>query len=271
MKNRVKPLSLFLSACLILAVSPVFSAEEKPGYDDGPFLPDSPWRVHDRNRPQPPIVLPGTGDLGATPPGDALALFDGKNLDEWSQRDGKPIDQGLDDGTIDVLKTGNIQTRRQFGDCQVHLEWKTPSEPENRMNWGNSGVFMMGVFEIQILESHDSYVYADGNAGAIYGQFPPLVNPARPAGEWQSFDIFFTAPVFEGDKMVSPAHVTVVYNGVVVQNHQAILGAVAHRALPGPYPKATKGPITLQDHKSSVQFRNIWIRPLDGKGFETAQ
>ncbi|MDR1957669.1 MAG: DUF1080 domain-containing protein [Planctomycetaceae bacterium] len=248
---------------LAMSVPSVFSAGDLPGYTDGPFLPNSRWRVHDQSRPQPKKVAPGEGFLGATPPEDAVVLFDGTNLNAWRRSDGKPIGDGIAEGAFNIRKTGQIQTKEEFGDCQLHLEWCTPTGPEDRMNWGNSGVHLFGCFEIQILESYASFIYADGNAGAIYGQFPPLVNPAEKPGKWQSFDIVFTAPRFEGEKMMSPAYVTVVYNGVVVQNHQEILGAIAHRTLPGAYPVRERGPVLLQEHHSGVQFRNIWIRPLE--------
>jgi len=251
-----------LLTILALSVSHGIMAEDAPGYTDGPFLPNSQWRVHDQARPQPKIVKPGTGDLGVTAPDDAIVLFDGTNFDAWLRTDGQPIGDGIADGAFDIMKTGQLRTKEEFGDCQLHLEWVTPPGPEDRMNWGNSGVFMMGLFELQILESGANFIYADGNAGAIYGQFPPLVNPARKPGQWQSFDIFFTAPKFDDDMLLSPAYLTLVYNGVVVQNHQEILGTVSHRTLPGPYPAQEKGPIILQDHQSGVQFRNIWIRPI---------
>ena len=252
----------FLLTILASSVCTIVAAQDAPGYTDGPFLPNSQWRVHDQARPQPKKVTPGTGDLGTTAPADAIVLFDGTNLNAWQRTDGQPIGDGIADGAFDIVKTGQLRTKAEFGDCQLHLEWVTPLDPEDRMNWGNSGVFMMGLFELQVIEPCDSFIYADGNAGAIYGQFPPLVNPARKPGEWQSFDIFFTAPKFDGGKMLSPAYVTIVYNGVVVQNHQEILGTVSHRVHPGPYPVQEKGPVALQDHHSAVKFRNIWIRPL---------
>ena len=237
---------------------------EEPGYTDTPLIPGSKWRVHDQARPQPAIVEPGTGDLGATPPADAVVLFDGTNLDQWIRTDNKPIEGEVKNGTFDITATGQLRTKQEFGDCQLHIEWRTPALKENfdRMNQGNSGVFLMGLFEVQIIESKASYIYADGNAGAIYGQYPPLVNPTRKPVEWQSFDIFFTAPKFEGETLKSPAFITVLYNGVLVQNHMQILGTTGHRDVPGPYPAKEKGPLVLQEHRSPVEFRNIWIRPF---------
>ncbi|MDR1491281.1 MAG: DUF1080 domain-containing protein [Planctomycetaceae bacterium] len=252
-----------LAVCLAGGLSVLCAAEDLPGYTDSPFLPNSKWRVHDPSRPQPKIISPGTGDIGVAPPQDAIALFDGTNFDAWQRSDRKPIDGKIENGAFNIRQTGQLQTKREFGDFQLHLEWSTPTERADRMNWGNSGVLIMGGFEIQIIESHDSFIYADGNAGAIYGQFPPLVNPARKAGDWQSFDVFFTAPKFEKNKLTVPAYATVVYNGVLVQNHQAILGITTHRALPSAYPVKETGPIVLQEHHSGVKFRNIWIRTLE--------
>jgi hypothetical protein len=230
------------------------------GYSDTPRLPNSPWRVHDRNRPQPPMVEPG-GNVGRqplAPPSDAIMLFDGKNLSQWEGGDPK----GIEDGCINILKTGQMQTKRHFGDCQLHVEWATPKKPENNLMWGNSGVYMLGKHELQIIESHDSRIYADGIAAAIYGQTPPLVNAARKPGQWQSFDIVFTAPQFDGDKRLKPAYFTVHWNGVLVQNHTASLGPTQHREVAKYDSRETTGPILLQQHGSAVRFRNIWVREL---------
>jgi len=232
------------------------------GYDDTPLLPNSPWRVHDRKRPQPPMVDPGTARLTvqpAVPPSDAIVLFDGKDLSQWEGGNEK----GIEEGTINILKTGELRTKRHFGDCQLHVEWATPAVADgDAMTWGNSGVLFLGNYELQIIESHDSHIYADGNAGALYGQYPPMVNPSRKPGEWQTFDVVFTAPKCRGDKLVKPAYFTVFYNGVLVQYHQASLGTMKHRALATYDSKATTGPIKLQQHGSAVKFRNIWVRPL---------
>ena len=258
-------MKIIASFCLIVSLFFAVSVfAEEPGYTDTPLIPGSTWKVHDKNRPQPKIIAPGTGDLGTTAPADAIVLFDGMNLDRWTRTDDAPIDGGISNGAFDILKSGQLQTRQEFGDFQLHIEWQTPELKEgfDRMNQGNSGVFLMGLFEVQIIESKDSYIYADGNAGAIYGQYPPLVNPARKPLEWQSFDMFFTAPKFEGETLKFPAFITVLYNGVLVQNHKQILGTTRHRDVPGPYPVREKGPLVLQNHHSPVEFRNIWIRPL---------
>jgi len=245
---------------------PMAEAAEKdarsPGYDDTPFLPNSPWRVHDRRRPQPPVVTPGSAGLSsrdATPPSDAVVLFDGKDLSQWNGGNEK----GLEDGCINILKTGELTTKRKFRDCQLHVEWATPAKADgDNMNWGNSGVLFFGLYEVQIIESHDSHIYADGNAGAIYGQYPAMANASRRPGEWQSFDIVFAAPRFQGDKLVRPAYFTVFWNGVLVQDHRPVLGTTAHRTLPAYDVRLSEGPIKLQQHHSAVRFRNLWVRPL---------
>ncbi len=249
-----------LAACPLAAGAETGS--DGLGYEDGPFLPNSPWRVHDRKRPQPPLVAPGSAGLcpqAATPPSDAIVLFDGKNLSQWEGGNEK----GIENGCVNIVKTGELRTKKHFGDCQLHVEWATPAKADGgNMQWGNSGVLFFGLYEVQIIESHDSHIYADGNAGAIYGQYPVLVNPARKPGQWQSFDIVFLAPRFDGKKLLRPAYLTVLFNGVLVQCHRAVLGAVAHRQLPAYKAPISQGPIQLQQHGSAVRFRNIWVRPL---------
>jgi hypothetical protein len=215
------------------------------------------------------MVAPGNAP--GTPPSDAVILFDGKDLSQWDSLDRKgaarPADpKGIEQGCINISKTNWLQTKRRFGDCQLHIEWATPEKPDgNNLNWGNSGVFFMGKYELQIIESHDSRIYADGIAGAIYGQTPPLVNASRRPGQWQTYDAVFTAPRFDGNKLAMPAYLTVFWNGVLVQNHTEIMGSTQHRALPTYDSHETTGPIQLQQHHSAVRFRNIWVRPLTAR------
>ncbi|MDR3181442.1 MAG: DUF1080 domain-containing protein [Planctomycetaceae bacterium] len=254
--------SIFRSTVSIVftlaACAAVLKADDAPGYTDAPQIPGSQWKMHDKNRPQPPNVIAGKGGIGITPPSDAVVLFDGKSLEKWN---GKNLN-AVQDGAFDIRKTGGLTTKESFGSFQLHIEWKTGTAKEERMHWGNSGVFLLGgAVEIQIIESRDSYIYADGNAGAVYGQAPPLVNPARKPGEWQSFDIVFDAPKIENGKQTKAAYVTVFYNGVLVQNNTEILGTTLHKTAPKPLTKET-GSISLQEHGSSVQFKNIWLRKL---------
>jgi len=233
------------------------------GYDDTPMLPDSQWRVHDGRRPQPRIITPGAA-VGEAP-SDAIMLFDGKDGSKWVGRGGADIEWAIADGAMQAKPgAGDIQTRDSFGDCQYHIEWAAPSEVKgDSQGRGNSGVFLMGQFEIQVLDCYDNPTYADGATGSIYGQYPPLVNACRKPGEWQTYDIFFVAARFEGEKLVSPAYVTVVHNGILVQHHKAILGPTGHRNLSSyDAPLPSEGPLKLQDHGDLVRYRNIWVRPI---------
>ena len=254
-----------LLAVLLLIGPAAFAAdtEEFPtGYTDGPLLPGSQWRVHDDARPRPPIVAPGTA---GKPPSDAVVLFDGTNLNAWrSAKDGSPAKWKVVDGYMEVTAgAGDIATREEFGDSQLHIEFATPAPPSNRSQGrGNSGVFLYGMYEVQILDSFENLTYADGQASAIFGQSPPLVNASRAPGEWQTYDIIYTGPRFKDGKIVTPGYVTVLHNGVVTQNHTQLLGASRFHALPAQVVHGPAGSIQLQDHTYPVRFRNIWIRPL---------
>jgi hypothetical protein len=218
---------------------------------------------HDRNRPAPKVVEPGDG---MKPPSDAVVLFDGKDLSPWkSQKDGGPAKWKVENGYMEVVKgTGGIETTRAFGDCQVHVEWAAPSpavgEDQDR---GNSGVFFHGQYEVQVLDSYRAATYPDGQAGALYGQYPPLVNASRPPGEWQTYDIVFRGPRFDAEgKLLRPARVTVLHNGVLVQDAAELIGPTANKARPPYKAHPPQGAISLQDHSHPVRFRNIWVREL---------
>jgi hypothetical protein len=195
-------------------------------------------------------------------PENAVALFDGKDLLQFQGKDG-PAKWEIIDNQMIVNKTGNISTKQSFGDCHLHLEWRTPKvvsgEGQGR---GNSGVFLMGRYEIQVLDSFENPTYADGQAGAIYGQFPPLVNVCRPPGEWQTYDIFFRAPRCEDGVVTDLARVTVIHNGTIVQNNQKFFGPTRHKSLPVAQVHDAQAPLVLQDHGDPVAYRNIWIVPL---------
>jgi hypothetical protein len=232
------------------------------GYSDTPILPGSPWRVHDDARPRPPIVTPGVP--ASKPPSDAVILFDGTSLAAWRTANGETPKWRVEDGYMEVVKgAGDIFTREEFGDSQLHIEWRTPVPPSgDSQERGNSGVFLFGLYEIQVLDSYHNLSYADGQASAIYGQSPPLVNASRPPGDWQTYDVICTGPRFKDGKVDIPGYVTVFHNGVVTQNHTAILGVTGHRVLPKLVLHGPKGPLRLQDHGNPVRYRNIWIRPL---------
>ncbi len=222
------------------------------------------WAIHDEKRPVPAVVTPGAE--AGQPPSDAIVLFDGKDLAQWrSQKTPTAAPWIVENGEMRVaLGSGGIQTVGAFGDCQLHVEWMEPAtttgESQDR---GNSGVFLMGLYEVQVLESHTGKTYADGAAGGLYGQYPPLVNAARPMGQWQVYDIVFRAPRFDATGAVtSPARMTVLWNGVVVQNAQELTGPTAWKARPPYKAHAPRLPIGLQDHGHPVHFRNIWVRDL---------
>ncbi len=238
----------------------------KTGYDDTPMLPDSPWQVHDYRRPLPPVVTPGTESSPTQPgqaPSDAIFLFDGKDLSGWTGRDGEARWQ-VQDGYMQVVPgTGDISSRERFGDCQLHLEFACPAEVKgDSQGRGNSGVFLMGLYEIQVLDGYDNPTYADGITAAIYGEYPPLVNACRRPGEWQTYDIIWTAPRFSGVELVSPAFLTLLHNGVVVHQHQVLNGPTGHRDVYAYKAHAPTGSLKLQDHGDLVRYRNIWYRPL---------
>src|SRR5580698_5005044 len=260
-----KRLVIAITACVI-AVWAQQKAGGDLGFKDTPMLPGDKWHVHDPDRPHPHVVTPGAA-AGAAP-SDAEILFDGKNLSKWVQRrkDGKLVDPKwpVRDGYFEVdAKNGDLLTKESFGDCQLHVEWATPKEVKySSQSRGNSGVILMGKYEIQVLDSFNNPTYADGQAGAIYGQWPPLVNATRAPGEWQAYDIIFEAPRFEGQKLVRPAYVTVILNGVLLHNHQALLGPMVYRQLAHYTPHAAEMPLMLQDHNTPVHYRNIWIRKI---------
>ncbi|MBC8252780.1 MAG: DUF1080 domain-containing protein, partial [Ardenticatenia bacterium] len=178
-----------------------------------------------------------------------------------------PKDLSMDVAALEVVpRTGSIETKEHFGDCHLHIEWAAPAEVKGESQGrGNSGVFLLGKYEIQVLDSYDNITYADGHTSAIYGQYPPLVNASCGPGEWQTYDIIFVAPRFEGQKLITPAYATVLHNGILVHHHQAILGPTGHKILASyDVPHDPTGPIVLQDHGDLVRFRNIWLRPIKG-------
>ncbi len=224
------------------------------------------WDVHDMDRPRPPVVTPGAEDR--LPPSDAIVLFDGTDLSAWQSRDGSDAPWKLEDGAMRVVQgSGDIQTRDAFGSCQLHIEWASPETVRHKgQRRGNSGVFLMNLYEVQILDSYDNDTYPDGQAASIYAQAPPLVNASRKPGEWQTFDIIFHAPVFKDGQVKKPATITVFHNGVLVHDHWEIQGRTRHNQRPSYQPHPERMPLRLQDHNDpgdQVRFRNIWIRPLD--------
>lgn len=237
------------------------------GFEDTPLLPGTQWHVHDNLRPQPPVITAGTYSAPTgvvTPPSDATVLFDGTNLDQWRNENQAPAPWTVANGVLQTKpRSGDIYTKAEFGDCQVHLEWSAPTPPVGRsQERGNSGLFLMGRYEIQILDNSDNPTYADGTASAIYGQTPPQVNPLRPPGDWNTYDVIWEGPRFQAGKLAKPAYVTVLVNGVVTQNHTMLIGETPYRSVGKYTPHGEKGPLRLQDHGNPIRFRNIWVRPL---------
>ncbi len=203
----------------------------------------------------PPVVTPGETD--SDPPSDATVLFDGTDMSKWNNGENWPVK----DGVVSSGK-GPIVSKDQFGDCQVHVEWSAPLPVKGSgQGRGNSGIFLMGTYEIQVLDSYDNETYHDGQAGAIYKQTPPAANANRPPGQWNSYDIFWTAPRFDDHgKLTSPAYITAVHNGVLILNHFELKGDTPFNRPPQYRDHGPKGPISIQDHGNPVRFRNIWVR-----------
>ena len=223
------------------------------------------WPVNSLERPRPPVVQPGAPLPPAPPPSDAMLLFDGKNLSAWEGEEGKPAGWTLRDGYMEVKPgSGAIHTRIPFGSIQLHIEWAepTPTHGESQER-GNSGVFLMSRYEIQVLDSWRNDTYADGQAAAMYAQRPPLVNASRPPGIWQSYDIVFIRPRFAPDSSVTqPARVTVFHNGVLVHHDNAFSGRTVHGREAIYEAHEDRLPLLLQDHGNLVRFRNVWVREL---------
>ncbi len=224
------------------------------------------WSIHDPERPLPPVVDPGPAGPPGPVPGDALVLFDGKDLSQWTDAKGGEATWKVENGCLEVTaKTGSIRTAREFGDCQLHVEWMAPLPVAGTgQGRGNSGVFLMNFYEIQVLDSYDNATYADGMAAAIYGQYPPEVNASRPPGEWQSYDIVFHRPRFDPEgKVLAPARMTVFHNGILVHDNAELMGPTSHKVRLPYSAHADRLPISLQDHGNPVRYRNIWIRDLE--------
>jgi hypothetical protein len=229
---------------------------------------DSHWKPNDPDRPLPPVIdagTPSTQDSPGRPPSDAIVLFAGKDLSLWAGEDGQPAKWKVAEGYMEVVPhSGFIHTRQPFGDCQLHVEFAEPVPPVGAdQGRGNSGVFLMGLYEIQVLDSYQNKTYADGQASAVYGQFPPQVNASRAPGLWQTYDIIFHGPRFDKDgKVLRPARFSVLHNNVLVQDNVELSGPTAHHDRPPYKPTPDKLPLSLQDHGNPVRFRNIWIREL---------
>ena len=287
MKPRI---SAFFSLVALLASSPVapghddmskpvITTETRKGADgkDVLYMFIDGVKVHETDvtkQPLPPVVTPGEPAGFFAPPSDAIVLFDGSEKSfnaNWTDTKGNPSQWNVVDGALEsVKKAGYIQTKESFGSCQLHVEWASPAKVSGEgQGRGNSGVFLMGVYEVQVLDSFENQTYADGQAGALYGRNKPLANACRKPGEWQSYDIIFHRPVFdEQGKVVRRATFTVFHNGVLIQDHAVLSGGTGWM---GPHAASEykahpdKLPIALQDHGNPVRFRNVWVRELKDK------
>lgn len=231
--------------------------------------PDPNWLGHDRTRPQPAVVTPGSPSLQeqpGMPPSDATVLFDGKDISAWVAMDGSPTKWVVRDGALECVPgSGYVRTLQSFGDCQLHLEWAAPTPPQgDSQGRGNSGVFFgFDRYEVQVLDCYQNKTYADGSAASIYGQYPPLVNACLPPGKWQTYDIVWTAPRFDaGGALLSKARLTIFHNGVLVQNNVELTGPVPWIGRPPYQAHPERLPIAFQDHGNPVRYRNIWVREL---------
>lgn len=259
------------AAAAVLATASLLIGQEKPklGFKDTPMLPGGKWHVHDGDRPQPPVVTPGTPSTQESPgkpPSDAIVLFDGTDVSRWRSGNG-PAGWKVEDGALVTgAGKGELATRDKFGDIQLHVEWSAPTPPKGRdQGRGNSGIIFFGKYEIQVLDCFENLTYPDGQTAAIYGQYPPLVNACLPPGQWQTYDILFTAPRFKPDgSLESPAYATVLHNGVLAHNHTAWIGPMTYRGIRTYEAHEPTGPIVLQDHGNPVRYRNIWVRPIKG-------
>lgn len=233
------------SVCIMLWT---LSMAQPVGAQSTEYLPGIDW-------PEPPIVTPG--HESSDPPSDAIVLFDGHDLSAWENGASWKVEDG-----VAIVGSSPIQTKQSFGDCHLHIEWSAPSPPKGESQGrGNSGVYFMGLYEVQVLDSYKNETYFDGQAGAIYKQTPPMANAMRPPGEWNQYDIVFTAPRFgEDGSLLSPAYFTVIHNGVLLQNHFELAGSTNWDRPASYEPHAAKLPIMLQEHGNPVRFRNIWLR-----------
>jgi hypothetical protein len=252
--------------------APVPAPDPFPGSPEGDPLPGQQWKVHDRKRPAARPVTPGLPIAEQRPPSDAIVLFDGLDLSQWasSGRGGAtgPAAWKVENGYVELVpRSGSLITRESFGDIQLHLDWMVPTgAPAQRKGQmrGNSGVILMRRYEIQVLSSFDNPTYADGAAGGIYGLYPPMVNPCRPEGEWNSYDIVFEAPRFSDGKVVKKAFLTLLFNGVLVHHRVELLGSTDTLPIAKYEPHPEAEPFLLQAHAGPARYRNIWVRRLKG-------
>jgi hypothetical protein len=254
---------VFLSVSMALFGS---SGCEKKAEEPVQTIPEIQWKVHDPDRPQPPVVTPAPAGDPVPAPSDAILLFGGTNLSQWEDSKWQEARWKVENGYMEVVKkTGSIRTKQKFGDCQLHIEWAAPvpatGEGQDR---GNSGVFLMDKYEVQVLDCYNNTTYVDGMTAAIYGQYPPLVNACLPPGGWQTYNIIFSRPRFDHEgKLIQPARMTVFHNGILAHDNRILTGPTAHKKRPPYASHPDKLPLSLQEHGNPVRYRKIWIRELE--------
>jgi hypothetical protein len=273
LRKRNSWICFALAAFVTAAVAQDNIPKANRGYTDTPLVPGQKWHVHDPARPYPPKATPGAKP--GAPPSDAIVLFDGKDLSHWlpatqitpagpAIREGAPKWK-VENGYMEIVPgTGDLATKEKFGNVQLHVEFALPTTTAgSTTDRGNSGIFLEGRYEVQIFDQNSNPIYADGQIGAIYGQWPPLVDAGLKPGEWQTYDILFEAPKMDGDKVLRPAYLTAILNGMVVQNHTELLGPTVYRAAAKYTAQPAEDFILIQGHNSAVRFRNIWARRLN--------
>lgn len=273
MKFRSMLAAMLAALMLAMLASAGWASDAHAFYGDAPD-DRHPWAIHDPNRPLPAVVTPGlfvtAEQAGAKPPADAVILFDGTDVSKWlsDAKEGGPTKWVVKDGAFECApKSGYTRTKDQFGDCQLHVEFASPKDVKGGgQGRGNSGVFLEGAVEVQVLDSYNNETYADGQAASVYGVNPPAVNAKRAPGEWDTYDIVFRRPIYKDNKCLDPGYITVFHNGVLVQDHVTIKSATAGSERAG---VCEPGPLMLQDHyhpdvkETFMRFRNIWYRPLE--------
>ena len=266
---------LFAAVCALPFLVPSVQANSA-FYGDPPDA-THPWAIHDMNRPQPPRVEPGTfssQEKPGTPPSDAVVLFDGteSTISNWrsDKNPDEPTKWVVKDGTLQCVPgSGFVRSKDEFADCQLHVEWSAPSEVHgDGQGRGNSGVFLMGQVEVQVLDNYNNPTYADGFAGSVYGVNPPMANALHKPGEWQVYDIVFRRPIYKDGQLVDAGYLTVFCNGVLLQDHTPLQGGGGHKSRKVDRPFPDKGPLKLQDHGNPVRYRNVWYRPLPKRSID---
>ncbi len=280
MKNKTSTLQLLFCLAAVSIGSPALAADGPPGqtepiegFRDTAMIPGTQWHVHDPDRPQPRVVTPAESFSQSAPaPSDAEMIFDGKYLSKWETTGGDDARWKVQDGYVETGRGGGIRTRGKWADFQLHVEFAEPDPPKGTgQGRGNSGILINDMYEVQVLDSYKAMTYPDGQCGAIYGQSPPLANACKPPGQWQTYDIIFESPRWNAEgQLIKKAIITVLQNGVVIQNHYELAGMTDGLSAMLPWKSLTKYPpphppelfVELQDHDNPVLYRNIWIRTL---------